>query len=73
MHSHHCSDQIKSVHCGSSSFAVLTKLGRVYTWGRGELGELGQGSEVTVSETPVKVQVKDVIKVNARDRVKMIE
>jgi alpha-tubulin suppressor-like RCC1 family protein len=36
---------IKEVHCADSYTLALSEMGEVFTWGRGNLGHLGNGSE----------------------------
>eukprot|EP00112_Aurelia_sp_Birch-Aquarium-sp1_P026355 Seg930.2 transcript_id=Seg930.2/GoldUCD/mRNA.D3Y31 product="Secretion-regulating guanine nucleotide exchange factor" protein_id=Seg930.2/GoldUCD/D3Y31 len=55
---------IKSIHCGWSSVAVLTGDGEVIAWGRGDYGQLGQGDCLSRCE-PMRVpiskgRVKDI-------------
>jgi hypothetical protein len=41
--------------CGAFSSAVLTDLGRVYTWGTSEFGALGHGGRVKTVAAPTAV------------------
>nr|XP_034323342.1 serine/threonine-protein kinase Nek9 isoform X3 [Crassostrea gigas] len=48
------SNPVEEISCGENHVAALTKDGEVYTWGCGEFGRLGLGSEDDFS-TPQKV------------------
>ncbi|XP_025077734.1 serine/threonine-protein kinase Nek9-like isoform X3 [Pomacea canaliculata] len=57
---------VDQVSCGDSHVVVLTRYGDVYTWGNGELGKLGLGSEDDFSlpqkvELPGKHLVREVV------------
>ncbi len=47
---------VKELFCGNEHSIVLTKDGEVYTWGRGQYGQLGLGEkQVGPLETPTKI------------------
>lgn len=56
-------EEVKQVACGIHHCAALTRNGALFTWGRGDFGQLGTGVEHNCCE-PVRVVVKlgDVIK-----------
>lgn len=48
-------NSIRDVHCAESYTVALSEKGEVFTWGRGSMGHLGNGSE-TSEVTPFRVQ-----------------
>ena len=67
-------DTIKDISVGNNQVLALSETGKVYAWGYGEKGQLGNGSRYNQS-TPVVVtdiyrkQLKDIVKVEAGENV----
>lgn len=51
--------KILSIHCGSQHSAILTKNGRLYTWGRNLEGQLGHGSRISARNPTLVVGFSD--------------